>query len=607
MKFKPFIFALLTLLITSCTREILPEPVEQGEKLVTISAKISPETRVSYTDGAPGTLAWETGDRLILAGYDATGNYISSSTFNWQSGNTFLGNSVPGAETYKAYYNPAGAITLDNNGKVQLPADFWQQTQNGNNDTEHIGNKLLLSDTLANAIDQTFNLTLQSSIIKYDLSQIPSLGAQINKLIWTVEATTGGETRSAILDLNVLTYGSSPVSLTAYLAFDPTVMKIAAGGKVKVTVIGAGRSYEWSKPVAAGKNYDAGKRYTGTINSDWIPAKSGFRFTITTDKALTYEIWQPITGATSPANLTIDWGDGSPNWTINSGDPLPNVALASHPYTGAGNYTITIYSDQPDPSNIQMPLITFYNYPVTDTLLTAVLDPFPNMGATDFTQCFSGCSQLNSIPVDLFRYNKQAAFFEDCFSYCVGLTSIPAGLFSHNTEATDFYGCFSGCTGLTAIPTGLFDNNTHAIHFVDCFSNCPLLTSIPSGLFDNNTEATDFCQCFFECTGLTEIPAGLFSSNINATNFKRCFSGCTKLKLIPEIFPQPDAINRPVYFNDRTMDFTDFCKNVGTHPTATVGTAPELWLFSYGAGVTSTGCFTGANVTNYGTIDPNWK
>ena len=60
MKFKPFIFALLTLLITSCTREILPEPVEQGEKLVTISAKISPETRVSYTDGAPGTLAWET-------------------------------------------------------------------------------------------------------------------------------------------------------------------------------------------------------------------------------------------------------------------------------------------------------------------------------------------------------------------------------------------------------------------------------------------------------------------------------------------------------------------------------------------------------------------
>lgn len=602
MKFKLIFFALLTLLIASCTREILPEPEGQEGELVTISATISPETRISYTDGAPGTLAWESGDQLLLAGFDGTGNYISSSTFNWQSGNNFTGQAVQDAVNYKAYY--AATFTLDGNGNVQPLADnFWEQTQTGNGSTAHLAAKLLLSDTQANPLSQTFELDSPCSIIRFELSGIPADIGVLNKLIWAVETTAG--TKTMRLNVTGVTFSADVTELTAFLAFDPTVMQIKPNGDVNIKLIGE-KLCEWSTTVESPKSYSAKHRYTAGVGN-WILMPQ-FRFNIKINQAGTiYEIWQHSAPPTNPVELTIDWGDGSPNETIDSGTPLPNNAIASHPYTGAGTYTITIYSDQPDPSNKQMPQITFSYNEEGDECLTAILDPFPNMEATDFTQCFYGCTQLNSIPAGLFSYNTQATCFENCFE-CTGLTEIPAGLFSSNTEATDFYGCFSGCTGLTAIPVGLFDNNTKAIHFVDCFSQCPLLTSIPSGLFDNNTEATDFSQCFSGCIGLTEVPAGLFVNNTEATKFYGCFRNCNNLKLIAEIFPDP-ATNAN-FFAGKVMNFEACFQNVGTS-SVTPGTAPELWRFNGGGTGTTwtiTDCFTGATtLTNYGTIPNEWK
>ncbi|MGI6573490.1 MAG: hypothetical protein ACOX19_08825 [Fermentimonas sp.] len=656
-----------------------------------------------------------------------------------------------------------------------------------------------MSDTEANLISQRFDLTANSSIIRVNLENLPTDINKVKKVIWTVETTTG-ETRSAILNVNGVSkplFPGQPFYMNAYLAFDPTVMNIAAGGKVKVTVIGSDRSIEWSKTVAAGKNYVAGSRYTSTV-SGWGTAQAAFRFTIDiTDPTQPYEISQHSAPSTCPANLTINWGDGA-SQTINKYASLPDVAIASHTYAGAGTYTITIYSDQPDPSNVQMPQITFHDYG-GEKNLTAILDPFPNMGATSFQSCLSGCTKLTSIPEDLFRYNTQVTIFTFCFSDCTGLTTLPEGLFRYNSEVTQFTASFMGCNGLTtipeglfkyntqvtsfdtcfgdcvglssipedlflyntqatyfgecfcscesltSIPAGLFRKNTEVIYFDACFNRCLVLTSVPAGLFDNNKKvvhfnecfmycteltsipadlfryntqatnfyhcftrtklssipadlfryntqatsfsycfdecselqsipaglfsynqaATDFEFCFSSCTGLTSIPAGLFDNNLNATNFhgcfnnctgltgvtavpvnlfryngeattfsycfynctelttlpndlflyntkvtdfSHCFSGCTKLKLRADIFPSPAPLfGKPDFFNDRAMNFTDFCKNVGSHPTAIAGTAPKLWSFNYGAGVTPTGCFTGANVTNAGDIPNNWK
>lgn len=128
MKLKLSIFALLALLLASCTQEIIiPETEEEVEKAgetVTINATIPQEdTRVAYNDGTR-KLSWQTNDQLLLVGFDDT-TYKGHSTFTYTgNGNQFNGTKVPGATTYKAYY-PASAITLDGNGNVQFGTNFW--------------------------------------------------------------------------------------------------------------------------------------------------------------------------------------------------------------------------------------------------------------------------------------------------------------------------------------------------------------------------------------------------------------------------------------------------------------------------------------------------
>ena len=93
MKIKLFIFALLALLVTSCTGDAFPEPSEKERKTITINVLISPETRVTYND-ANLKLAWESGDQLLLAGYNGT-TFIGSSIFDYDgTGNTFSGTPI---------------------------------------------------------------------------------------------------------------------------------------------------------------------------------------------------------------------------------------------------------------------------------------------------------------------------------------------------------------------------------------------------------------------------------------------------------------------------------------------------------------------------------
>ena len=267
MKSKLFIIALLALSVISCTREPIPQLEEQGGKIVTIRATIPPETRVAYDD-ANLSLSWQDNDQLLLAGYDGT-TYKGSSTFTYVSGSgsKFLGTTVPGATTYKAYY-PGNVITLDNNGNVQLPVYFWQQTQEGNNSTAHLRDKLFLSDTVAKATNNTFSLTLRSSMIKLNLSSIPQEVGKLDQLIYMVE-TASGVFKSVPLNVSGVTFSATVSSITAFLAFDPDVVtNIAANGKVRITLLGE-QPYEWSATSTEGKNYIAGNRYTGTVTGGW--------------------------------------------------------------------------------------------------------------------------------------------------------------------------------------------------------------------------------------------------------------------------------------------------------------------------------------------------
>ncbi len=274
MKMRLFAFALLTLLVVSCTREPLRESgeLEKGVgETVTISVSISPETRVSYTDsdtlGSGGRLSWQTGDTLLLAGYDGT-TYKGSEKFGYTgTGNTFQGQEVIGATSYKAYY-PGDIITLDADGNVNLlAAGFWQQTQSGDNTTAHLRNKLLLFDETANPLNQTFSLTLKSSIIRFDLTNVPQAVGELGEVIWTVE-TAAGVFKSMILNVTGVTFSATNSSITAFLAFDPTVTGIAANGKVAITLCGS-KLYQWSTTVTNQTTYTAGNRYKAAVSSGW--------------------------------------------------------------------------------------------------------------------------------------------------------------------------------------------------------------------------------------------------------------------------------------------------------------------------------------------------
>jgi len=575
MKFRLFVFASLAVLFAGCTREGLPEIIEKGEQIVTISATIpqDTDTRVSYDDGTR-KLAWQTGDQLLLAGYDGA-TYKGNSTFTYitDSGNQFTGTTVAGATTYKAYY-PASSVSLDADGNLQaFSPDFWQQTQNGNGSTEHLRNKLFLTDETPKAVDASFSLALKSSILKFDLSNISSEIGTPTKLIWTVEATDAHETRSMMLNLSGVSSGAT--TLTAYLAFDPSVMKLAAGGEFKITVIGD-KSYEWSTTSSAGKDYAAGNRYTAATGGAWTQVAPLIYTIKTSADAETHTVWMYPYAFTCPAELTIDWGDGN-TITIPQDAWLEDNTIAMHTYAAAGDYTVTIYSAQTSVSQIQMPPISFSNG-VTNGQLMAVLTPFPNMGAAaSFDNCFEGCSGLSSIPSDLFKYNTGATSFFSCFSGCIGLSSIPSDLFRYNTEATSFFYCFSGCSGLSSIPSDLFRYNTEVTDFSSCFSGCSGLSSIPSDLFLYNTGVTSFASCFEDCSGLSSIPLDLFRYNTAAANFNYCFSGCSGLSSIPS-----DLFR---YNTGATSFFFCFsgCSGLSSIPSD---------LFRYNTGVTSFGsCF----------------
>ena len=140
------------------------------------------------------------------------------------------------------------------------------------------------------------------------------------------------------------------------------------------------------------------------------------------------------------------------------------------------------------------------------------------------------------------EFKEDVTDFSNCFSDCIRLTSIPDNLFANNTAVTNFSDCFSGCTSLTSIPDNLFANNTAVTDFTWCFSGCTSLTSIPANLFATNTAVTDFSECFRDCSGLTgSCPVDNDGTPIYnrsgegkegyviVTNYSYCFSQCTGL------------------------------------------------------------------------------
>ena len=516
-------------------------PDKPAEKM-TIHATTGQQsgTRVAYEDGAAGMngkLTWQKGDRLTVMRMNGS-DYVAHAD-DYEYGGTdgatsgpFTGTAITGAGNSWTIYYPHTVAVNTYYATVTLPMTGQTQTADGN--TDHLRNYLLLSSTGIKDLDAGFDLEMQNSIMKFEFSNVPAEVGELTRLVWAAETETDSHIRCThYLMLNfapgAVTFDTDKHTLTAYLAFMPEEMKVKTGGKFTVMLMGD-KTYLAETTIDGGKTYAAGMRYTAVVDGTSMKweEKAVMIFTVR-PVGDQFNIPFPESG-TTPAELTVDWGDGTTPTTVASGTALSSKDAFCHSYPLTYvNYNIIITSGQTDKTLQQIPPFGYSNRRDSREKLVSIDTPLLNTAETDFGSCFSYYA-LRSIPEDLFANNPQATNFSYCFCSCTSLRSIPEGLFAHNPQATNFSYCFSE-TRLQSIPEDLFANNPQATDFRDCF-NKTLLQSVPEGLFANNPQATNFSYCFSK-TSLQSVPEGLFANNTQAMNFSYCFSG-TPLQSVPE-------------------------------------------------------------------------
>ena len=255
-------------------------------------------------------------------------------------------------------------------------------------------------------------------------------------------------------------------------------------------------------------------------------------------------------------DFVVDWGDG--NIEKNT---------TKHKYKAPGTYTIrikgevfyvdenrayihSIFADYPTKAlsygtgfNTNIPLFLCFKSPleINPSFFSFRSD------LTDISDMFSECSQLTTIPDNLFDplVNLERAIA--LFSRCSKLANIQAKMFSKCTHLKDvssmFYKCwmdkipgdiFEGCdeietaentfafSKITKIPVGLFSNKRHLDSVKGCFQWCENLTSIPEGLFDDCVNLRDVDMAFYRVGQFTFLRA----ENVPDT----LFSGCPNIK-----------------------------------------------------------------------------
>ena len=563
----------LAVVASGCNTDDLPDtvrtlPDKPAEKM-TIHATTGQQsgTRVAYEDGAAGMngkLTWQKGDRLTVMRMNGS-DYVAHAD-DYEYGGTdgatsgpFTGTAITGAGNSWTIYYPHTVAVNTYYATVTLPMTGQTQTADGN--TDHLRNYLLLSSTGIKELDAGFDLEMQNSIMKFEFSNVPAEVGELTRLVWAAETETDSRIRCTHhLMLNfapgAVTFDADKHTLTAYLAFMPEEMKVKTGGKFTVMLMGD-KTYLAETTIDGGKTYAAGMRYTAVVDGTSMKweEKAVMIFTVRPED-YQFNIPFPESG-TTPAELTVDWGDGTTPTTVASGTALSSKDAFCHSYLTSTyvNYTIIITSGQTDKTLQQIPP---FGYDRRDSRwkLISIDTPLLNTAETDFGSCFNGYG-LRSIPEDLFANNPQATDFSYCFyetrlqsipeglfahnpqatdfSYCfnqTSLQSVPEGLFAHNPQATNFRDCFSG-TSLQSVPEGLFAHNPQATNFWCCFKGCTSLQSVPEGLFTNNTQVTNFKEFFKDCTSLESVPTGLFANSPQVTDFSGCFEGCTALQSLP--------------------------------------------------------------------------
>ncbi len=182
---------------------------------------------------------------------------------------------------------------------------------------------------------------------------------------------------------------------------------------------------------------------------------------------------------------------------------------------------------------------------------------------------FSGRTDLEKIPKDLFLNLPNAKTFKRTFAYCFELeTRLTNDFFKNSTEVESFEGTFFDCSSITgSIPEKIFEKTTKVISFKEVFAGCYSLTgNFPEKLFENCTKVESFEGTFSECSSITGgIPEKLFTNCPDVLTFEKTFNRCDEL----------DGI-LPTNLFDSNLKATNFEKTF-YFCRELKGTAPRLW------------------------------
>ena len=173
----------------------------------------------------------------------------------------------------------------------------------------------------------------------------------------------------------------------------------------------------------------------------------------------------------------------------------------------------------------------FYNCPKLVNIPSDLFKPF-GTAKLKFTNAFTGCTSLKTLPEGLFASCTKATHFNSAFADCTALDSLPENLLAACAEVKYVTNMFVGCTSLKALPEKLFANNPLIESFEGTFAECTSLETIPEKLFSaigTKTTSIVFSYCFYGCRALKSIPAGLFDTVRRISFVDCCFAGCTSL------------------------------------------------------------------------------
>lgn len=278
-KMRPFILSCVTITtFMACTNDVPNDYISNKSDQFIITAGISnrpstrssieydafqptSNTRVVYDDNNIGTseavLLWEEGDILEIAYYNEDDVWTKDdfTLLPEDAGKTFgrftgslRGNTSSGYKV--SYKSPDGESGI----------------QQGDNNANHLHNLLSGMINVSSISDlDNVSLSLSASIIKLELTELPTDLGTLKKATWKMFSTNNDCLVSSInvagIDINE--YNNSCI---LYLVIKPK--EIATGGFIQITLEGD-KTYITNKPLPNGMTYIAGNRYIAKIdNSD---------------------------------------------------------------------------------------------------------------------------------------------------------------------------------------------------------------------------------------------------------------------------------------------------------------------------------------------------